>query len=162
MQSADMAQYVGIGKVKDLKIIRWYIHKASEPNTHYIITHLFPYVLWHSNWLETQCWMRWYEYAKGSRTICAFLSQFYQDAWVATWNKIQRNILEHSSCAHCNQHLPHIFKKSCKYATNCQWGGWTWPPPTGTCSHWPLSWVKHWAIPFMKTPLWHKRDCPLG
>ena len=70
-------------------------------------------------------------------------------AGVVAWkNKIWMKILHPPSCAHCNQQLLHIFKKSFKQATNWQWGGCTWTPPTCTWSHWPLSWVKHWTFPY--------------
>ena len=40
-------------------------------------------------------------------------------AWVAAWkNKIRMKILDPPGCAHINQQLLHIFKKSCKEATD--------------------------------------------
>ena len=49
-------------------------------------------------------------------------------AWVAAWkNKIRMKILDP------------LVKKSCKQATDWQWGGCTWTPPTCTWYHWPLS-----------------------
>ena len=76
-------------------------------------------------------------------------------AWVAAWkNKIRMKILDPPSCAHFNQQLLHIFKESCKEATD-------WVRLNPTHLHLvPLTIVLNEAPPplLMKTPLWHRSD----